>query len=153
MPSLASLSRAGVIDRAAERRAAAAGIANLSIAARPLSLMCTLSGGNQQKTILARWMLRDLSALVLIEPTRGIDVGAKHDIYRDLEAMVRQGKAILVVSSDVLEVLGIADRIVVFVAGSVHAEYQRGDVDEEALNLAIQGRAASMRADGEGASR
>jgi ABC-type sugar transport system ATPase subunit len=142
LPSLAALSRFGVIDRAAERGATAEGIAKLSIAAQPSSRMRTLSGGNQQKTIIARWMLRDLAALVLIEPTRGIDVGAKHDIYRDLEEMARLGKAILVVSSDVLEVLGIADRIVVFVTGSVHAEYRRGSVDEEALNLAIQGRAS-----------
>jgi len=140
LPSLGALLRHGIIDGAAERRAVARSIDQLSIVATPTAPMRTLSGGNQQKAILARWLLRDLAVLVLIEPTRGIDVGAKADIYRDLEALARLGKAIVVISSDVPEVLGIADEIVVFVAGVIHARFVRGQVTEEELNLAIQGK-------------
>jgi ribose transport system ATP-binding protein len=141
LPSLQALSHVGIVDAGAERRAVAGAIAQFSIAATARSVTARLSGGNQQKTILARWLLRDLAVLVLIEPTRGIDVGAKAEIYRHLESLARLGKAILVVSSDTLEVLGLADRVVVFVDGAVRAQYDRGEVSEEALNLAIQGRA------------
>jgi len=140
LPSLRALSRAGFVDAGAERRAVAVAITQFSIAATARSVMARLSGGNQQKTILARWLLRDLAVLVLIEPTRGIDVAAKAEIYRHLEQLARLGKAIIVVSSDALEVLGLADRVVVFVDGAVRAQYRRGEVGEEALNLAIQGK-------------
>jgi ABC-type sugar transport system ATPase subunit len=141
LPSLRALSHVGIVDSGAERRAVAAAIAQFSIAATAHSVVARLSGGNQQKTVLARWLLRDLAILVLIEPTRGIDVGAKADIYRHLESLARLGKAILVVSSDTLEVLGLADQVVVFVDGAVRVQYNRGEVSEEALNLAIQGKA------------
>ena len=141
LPSLPAFSRAGIVDAGAERRAVAGAIARFSIAGMARSVIARLSGGNQQKTILARWLLRDLAVLVLIEPTRGIDVGAKAEIYRHLESLARRGKAIVVVSSDALEVLGLADRVVVFVDGAVRAQYNRGEVSEEALNLAIQGKA------------
>ena len=137
LPSLPAFSRAGIVDAGAERRAVAGAIAQFSIAGTARSVIARLSGGNQQKTILARWLLRDLAVLVLIEPTRGIDVGAKAEIYRYLELLARRGKAIVVVSSDALEVLGLADRVVVFVDGAVRAQYNRGEVSEEALNLAI----------------
>ena len=141
LPSLQALSHVGIVDPGAERRAVAGAIAQFSIAATARSVTARLSGGNQQKTILARWLLRDLAVLVLIEPTRGIDVSAKAEIYRHLESLARLGKAIIVVSSDTLEVLGLADRVMVFVDGAVRAQYDRGEVSEEALNLAIQGRA------------
>jgi ABC-type sugar transport system ATPase subunit len=140
LPSLQALSSLGIVDARAERRAVDAAIAQFSIAATARSIMGRLSGGNQQKTILARWLLRDLAVLVLIEPTRGIDVGAKADIYRHLESLARLGKAIIVVSSDALEGLGLADCVVVFVDGAVRAQYRRGEISEEALNLAIQGK-------------
>ena len=73
----------------------------------------TLSGGNQQKSILARWLMRGCALLVCIEPTRGVDVGAKVEIYRQLEGLARDGTGILVVSTDLPEVLGISDRVIV----------------------------------------
>lgn len=76
-----------------------------------------LSGGNQQKVILARWLYRDCSVLICDEPTRGIDVGAKFEIYRLLDQLAGTGKGIVVVSSDLKELLGLCDRIAVLSAG------------------------------------
>ena len=99
----------------------------------------TLSGGNQQKTILARWLLRDLDVIVFIEPTRGVDVGSKAEIYHDLETLAGRGKAIVVVSSDVPEIVGIADRVLVMVHGRIGRTIAREKLDEETVNLAVQG--------------
>ena len=99
----------------------------------------TLSGGNQQKALLARWHLADAEAFILIEPTRGVDVGARADIYRRLESLARAGKAIVLVSSDLAEVLLLADRILVVRDGAIAVEVNAGDIDEEQLNLLVQG--------------
>jgi ABC-type sugar transport system ATPase subunit len=105
--------------------------------------MRTLSGGNQQKALIARWELADADVFILIEPTRGVDVGARADIYRRLDALARAGKAILVVSSDLPEVLMLVDRILVVRDGIVAAEKRPAEVDEESLNLMIQGAEAA----------
>ena len=102
----------------------------------------TLSGGNQQKALLARWHLADADVFVLIEPTRGVDVGARADIYRRLDALAEAGKAIVLVSSDLAEVLALADRILVVRDGAIAAETTPAAVDEERLNLLVQGAAA-----------
>lgn len=99
----------------------------------------TLSGGNQQKSLLARWLLRASDLLVCIEPTRGVDVGAKLEIYRQLESLARQGAAVLVVSTDLPEVLGLCDRIVVLYKGRVEAELDARTTTEQQLLLAMQG--------------
>ena len=98
-----------------------------------------LSGGNQQKAIIARWLLRNLQVLVFIEPTRGIDVGAKAEIYKHLEVLANAGKCIIVVSNDTTEILGISDRILVMYKGDLVGELDRGQ-SEEALLSAVQGR-------------
>ena len=105
--------------------------------------MRTLSGGNQQKALIGRWHLADADIFVLVEPTRGVDVGARADIYRRLDALARDGKAILVVSSDLPEVLAIADRILVVNDGRIHAETAPQAIDEEHLNLLVQGTEAA----------
>ena len=105
--------------------------------------MRTLSGGNQQKALIARWDLADADVFVLVEPTRGVDVGARADIYRRLDALARAGKAIILVSSDLPEVLALADRILVVRDGAIAAEARPADLDEERLNLMIQGAAAA----------
>ena len=100
--------------------------------------MGTLSGGNQQKVLLARWLERDSRALVLIEPTRGVDVGARADIYRSLRELAAGGVAVLVVTSDYEEAVQVADRVAVMAKGAlVHT--LRGDEITTGRLLAIAG--------------
>jgi ABC-type sugar transport system ATPase subunit len=99
----------------------------------------TLSGGNQQKSLLARWLLRRCDLLVCIEPTRGVDVGAKLEIYRRLEDLARQGAGVLIVSTDLSEVLGLSDRVLVVYRGRVTAELDPRASSEQELLLAMQG--------------
>ncbi len=99
----------------------------------------TLSGGNQQKVILAKWLLRDLDILIFIAPTQGIDVGAKAEIYQQLHELAQAGKTILVVSEDLIEALGVSDRIFVMYGGQITRVFARGEASEETLLSAIQG--------------
>ncbi len=101
----------------------------------------TLSGGNQQKSILARWLLRHLEVLIFIEPTRGIDVGAKAEIYRHLSELAQAGRGIIVVSPELPEILGISDRILVMYEGRIIAAFSHHEATEEALLSALQGSA------------
>jgi inositol transport system ATP-binding protein len=93
----------------------------------------SLSGGNQQKVLLAKWMLRDPDILILDEPTRGIDVGAKYEIYRLMTELVKDGKAIVVVSSELPELLGMCDRIYVMSQGTVTGELERDEFSQETI--------------------
>ncbi|KKK06403.1 sugar ABC transporter ATP-binding protein [Micromonospora sp. HK10] len=90
-----------------------------------------LSGGNQQKTVLVRWLARKPKVLILDEPTRGVDVGAKAEIYATIDALAAEGVAVLVVSSELPEVLGLSDRIVVMQNGRITGELTRGEATEE----------------------
>ncbi|MCW2947842.1 MAG: transporter [Actinoallomurus sp.] len=92
-----------------------------------------LSGGNQQKVVLARWLARAPKVLILDEPTRGIDVGAKAEIYHLIDDLARSGVAVLVISSELPEVLGLGDRIIVMQNGRVTGELDRADASEEAI--------------------
>lgn len=92
-----------------------------------------LSGGNQQKVLMARWMMRDPKVLILAEPTRGIDVGSKAEIYRLIDEMAHRGLAILFMSTEIPEVLGIADRIIVMREGRITAEFSRAEATQERL--------------------
>jgi ABC-type sugar transport system ATPase subunit len=105
--------------------------------------MRALSGGNQQKALLARWALAKSDVFVFVEPTRGVDVGARADIYRRLDALAQAGKAIVVVSSDLAEVLTIAHRILVVRDGRIAADTTPQESDEERLNLLVQGAEAA----------
>ena len=92
-----------------------------------------LSGGNQQKVVLARWLARKPKVLILDEPTRGIDVGAKAEIYHLIDDLARTGVAVLVISSELPEVLGLADRVIVMQNGHITGELDRADASEEAI--------------------
>lgn len=92
-----------------------------------------LSGGNQQKAAVARWLLRDSAVMILDEPTRGVDIGAKREIYELIDALARAGKAILVISSDLPEAIGIADRILVVRGGRIVKELLAAEASEEAV--------------------
>lgn len=108
----------------------------------PKQPLGTLSGGNQQKVVLGRWLAREVRVLVLAEPTRGVDVGARADIYRLLEDLASEGVAILVVSSDVEEVLRISDRVIVMSRGSVVREFSSQGLTQAALTKAASAAAA-----------
>ena len=96
-------------------------------------LALNLSGGNQQKVEFAKWLFSDADILILDEPTRGIDVGAKYEIYLLMNKLVEQGKAIIFISSELPEVLGMSDRVIVLSAGTVAGELSRGDATPEAV--------------------
>ncbi len=143
LPSIRSFRRAQVfVDNLRERRAAQRLSDQLAIKAPSIKThVGTLSGGNQQKVILAKWLLRDLDILIFIAPTQGIDVGAKAEIYQNLHQLARQGKSVIVVSEDLIEILGVSDRVLVMYQGQLTHTFQRGQADEERLLAAIQGGA------------
>jgi ABC-type sugar transport system ATPase subunit len=136
---LGKLSRFGFVDRRAERQVAERYIAALRIRTPSMSqLVQNLSGGNQQKVVLARWLARETDILILDEPTRGVDVGAKAEIYAIIDELAAKGVAVLVISSELPEVLGLADRIVVMQEGRVTGELHHAEATEEGiLTLAI----------------
>jgi ABC-type sugar transport system ATPase subunit len=133
-----------VIDGRRERRLTAAVADSTGISRRLLGRRIrVLSGGNQQKSLLARWLMRQADLLVLIEPTRGVDVGAKLEIYRELEELARRGAGILVVSTDVPEAMALSDRIAVLYQGRLAAVLDPRDASEQDVLLAIQGGTAA----------
>jgi ABC-type sugar transport system ATPase subunit len=101
--------------------------------------IATLSGGNQQKVILSRWLEAGVKILLLNEPTRGVDVGARQDIYALIDELRREGLAVIVCSSDLEEVLEVSDRVLVFAKGRVVAEFAGDDATEENLLAAAAG--------------
>ena len=140
LPNLARFSRAGLIDGRRERQAFDRHVAGLRIkAAGPETPARNLSGGNQQKVVLAKWLERNCEVLFFDEPTRGIDVGARHEIYLLMNDLVARGKAIVMVSSELPEVLGLADRILVMHDGRITGELdnRRGVTQEEVMRLAM----------------
>ncbi|MPZ96486.1 MAG: ATP-binding cassette domain-containing protein [Propionibacteriales bacterium] len=144
MSSMARFSRAGFMDRTAERAAATELTTSLDV--RPSGVdraVRTLSGGNQQKIVLARWLLRDCRVLLLDEPTRGVDVGARSEIYALVRSLAARGVAVVMVSSEVPEVLGLADRVLVVREGEVVHEGPADQIDEhQVLDLVMEGSAA-----------
>lgn len=123
LPNLKSFSRYNWIDRRRERSSMLGHGKKLQIKMTgPDQVAATLSGGNQQKVVLAKWLERNAEVLLFDEPTRGIDVGAKYEIYQLMNRLAAQGKAILMISSELPEVLGMSDRIVVMHEGQVKGE-------------------------------
>ncbi|MDB1086442.1 sugar ABC transporter ATP-binding protein [Streptomyces sp. ACA25] len=144
LASLARFTRHGFLDSGAERRAAVQHTAGLDI--RPagvLRAVKTLSGGNQQKVVLARWLLRGCRVLLLDEPTRGVDVGARTEIYALIRDLAAQGIAVVVVSSEIEEVIGLSDRVLVVSDGRLVHESPADEIDEHrVLDLVMEGEAA-----------
>ncbi len=134
---LEHLSRWGWIDSARERQVAGQYANSLGIKCWSVEQTAgQLSGGNQQKVVIAKWLLCDCDILIFDEPTRGIDVGAKFEIYRMLGDLARRGKAILFVSSDLKELMAVCHRILVMSAGRVAGTFARGQWTEEAIMAA-----------------
>ena len=102
-------------------------------------LVGNLSGGNQQKVAIAKWLLRDCDVLIFDEPTRGIDIGAKTEIYNLMDELIAQGKSIIMISSEMQELLSMSDRIIVMCEGSVTGELDIADATQESIMaLALQ---------------
>jgi len=129
---LKSVSRFGWINRAKEKATANDFAGKLSIrCSSPEQKVVQLSGGNQQKVVIAKWIHSDADVFLFDEPTRGIDVGAKFEIYRILAGLAEKGKAVVVVSSDLVELMAICDRIMVMSAGRIAAAFPRGQWSQE----------------------
>ncbi len=100
----------------------------------------TLSGGNQQKIVIAKWLLTEPKILIMNDPTRGIDVGAKVEIYKVMEELCKEGISIIMVSSELPETMGITDRMIVFADGKIAGEVKRKDYDQKSLlQMAVGG--------------
>jgi len=140
LASLDSVRRAGLIPRGAERRFAKDWALRLQLKYGKLTNpVWTLSGGNQQKAVLAKWLARKPTLLIVDEPTRGIDVGTKAEVHRLLSELAAQGVAVLMISSELPEVLGMADRVVVLFEGRVMRQFARAEADEDAIMRAATG--------------
>jgi ribose transport system ATP-binding protein len=136
---LGALARLGIVSRVRERREAEEGIANLRIRTTgPEQPVLHLSGGNQQKVVLAKWLAAQAEVLIFDEPTRGIDVGARHDIYLLMNQLVENGAGLLMISSDLPEVLGMSDRVLVMRGGAVQLELAAAEAtDTRVLQAAL----------------
>jgi rhamnose transport system ATP-binding protein len=135
---LRRIARRWFIDRGAEEELAADAIARFAIRARgPEQIVGKLSGGNQQKVVLGKWLATRPKLLIMDEPTRGIDVGAKAEIHRLMGELAAQGLAVLMISSELPEVLGMSDRILVMREGRIAAEFARGEADQETIAHAM----------------
>jgi ribose transport system ATP-binding protein len=143
LASLGRFARAGFIDAKRELAAAGGVLASLDVRpADPLRVVRELSGGNQQKVVVARWLLRQCALLMLDEPTRGVDVGARADLYALIRGLAAEGIGILLVSSEIPEVLGLADRVLVLREGRVIHEAPAAELDEaRVLDLIMAGAA------------
>jgi ribose transport system ATP-binding protein len=141
LANLDDLSQMGFILSRKEREIARKYIADLAIKTPSAEQQVrNLSGGNQQKVVLAKWLFTDSKILIFDEPTRGIDVGAKSEIYQLMNALVRNGAAILMISSELPEVLGMSDRIYVMHEGRIAGELARAEATQERImNLATGG--------------
>lgn len=136
--------RAGFLNFAAERNLADSMIRDLRIRTpSPRQVVRFLSGGNQQKVVLGKWLAIKPRVLLLDEPTRGVDIGAKQEIYGIMEELAREGVAILFVSSELEEIIGMSDRVLVMHEGRITGELPRGEAGEESIMRLATGRIAA----------
>jgi len=144
LPSLSARTRFGVIQRGSESRLAEAEVARLRIKTPSIQQkVVTLSGGNQQKVVLGKWLAMSPSVLILDEPTRGIDVGAKAEIYRHMAELAARGIAIVMVSSDLEEVIGMSDRVAVMHERRLKGVLARDGITQERIASLMTGSAAA----------
>ena len=141
LANFAGYAKAGFTDAAKERQAADEVAERLELRPRDVRrVVRTLSGGNQQKVVVGRWLLGGTRLLLLDEPTRGVDVGARAELYQVIRKLADSGVGVLMVSSEVPEVLGLADRVVVMREGRIVRQAQAADIDEETvLDLVMAG--------------
>jgi ABC-type sugar transport system ATPase subunit len=134
LPNLREWQSLGVVNLRRLRIAVADAIRSFGIRARgPHQVVTSLSGGNQQKVVLAKWLAQPLSLLILDEPTRGVDVGARADIYRQIDEIAAKGVGVLLISSDMEELIGLSDRIGVMAEGRYMGTLTAESVTQEAV--------------------
>jgi ribose transport system ATP-binding protein len=146
--TLRRASRGGLVDRSSQRRAAAGVADSLNVRMNGLGQeVRTLSGGNQQKIVIGKWLLADAKVLILDEPTRGIDVGAKVEIYQLINSLTASGHAVLMISSDLPEVLGMSDRVLVMARGRLAGELDAAEATQDSvMALAVTETEGAVRA-------
>jgi rhamnose transport system ATP-binding protein len=141
LPIVQRLSRLLVVDRAEEAHLAADYSKQLQVRSTGVDQAASgLSGGNQQKVVIAKWLATKPTVLLLDEPTQGVDIGAKAEVHRIISQLAAQGMAIVLISSELLEVLGMADRVVVLHEGRIAAEFGRDEASQERIMAAATGQ-------------
>lgn len=141
LPNAGKLSRFGVMNTAAEEKLASRFVEDLRIKTPSVKQKTLyLSGGNQQKVVLSKWLAREAALLIFDEPTRGIDVGAKVEIYQLMNQLTAQGVGIIMISSELPEILGMSDRILVMHQGRISGEFEAGEATPEKILNAALGR-------------
>jgi len=154
MSAIPKLARASLIDFGRVRAAAQEYVKRLNVRTPSLQqLVRNLSGGNQQKIAIARWLVLNPRILILDEPTRGIDVGAKAEVHALMTQLSRQGMGILMISSELPEILGVADRILVMHEGRMAAEFPRDQATQEVIMLAATGASNGAAASARGQAK
>lgn len=134
MASLGRVSRGGLLHKNQEKKAAHKYIQSLRVKAPDEKVLAgNLSGGNQQKVVIAKWLMTEPDVIILDEPTRGIDVGAKRDIYLLIGEFVKQGKAVIMISSEIPEIMGLSDRVLVMAGGRLTGELTREEFSQERI--------------------
>ncbi len=147
LPAVRGYARFGFLNRARERRVAEAEVARFRVKAPSIQTrVVNLSGGNQQKVVLGKWLAMQPRVLILDEPTRGIDVGAKAEIYRHMASLAQEGLTILMVSSEMEEVLGMSDRVVVMRERRIAGVLTRARASAERVAFLMTGQSETVGA-------
>ncbi|QFR97645.1 ATP-binding cassette domain-containing protein [Streptomyces tsukubensis] len=147
LSSLPGMARGGVVDEHKERRVAERYRTSMNIKTPTVfEQVGRLSGGNQQKVVLSKWIHADPEVLILDEPTRGIDVGAKYEIYTVVDSLAASGKAVLFISSELPELLGMCDRIYTMAEGRLTGEFTRAEATQEVLMRRMTRTTATLTA-------
>ena len=134
LASLKRFAHFGLMDKKAQNREAGKIFERLRIKANSINVPAfSLSGGNQQKMVIAKWLMRDPKIIIMDEPTRGVDVGAKREIYSIMTDLVKRGVSIIIISSELPELISMADRILVIAGGKITGELQKGEFSQSAI--------------------
>ncbi len=144
LPGLERWSPLGIISNSEEMKVGREQVQSLRIKTASLkTVAATLSGGNQQKIVLGKWLALDPKIMILDEPTRGIDVGAKAEIYKLMRALADRGVAVVMISSDMEEILGVSDRVAVMHEGRISGFLERSEFSEQRVMRLAVGQPAS----------
>jgi rhamnose transport system ATP-binding protein len=137
LPIVGRLAHIGILNRAGERQVAAGATATYEVKATSIEQpVSSLSGGNRQKVAFAKWLATKPTALILDEPTHGIDIGSKAQVHRIIVDLADSGLGVLLISSDLPELLAISDRILVIAEGRLVSEFSRGEATQEKVMMA-----------------